>query len=57
MSGHSVTRDGGRQSPSRGRTSNGFVRLGWSHFWLLGSILGGILALIGLIFLAGSSSV
>jgi hypothetical protein len=26
------------------------VRLGWTHFWLLGGILGGMLALVLLVF-------
>ena len=30
---------------------NGLVQLGWPHFWLLGGILGGMLSLVGLIFL------
>lgn len=29
---------------------NGLVRLGWPHFWLLSAVLGGMLALVGLVF-------
>jgi hypothetical protein len=57
MNAHSVTSDGGRRSPSRGVPKSDFVQLSWSHFWLLGSVLGWILALIGLIFLAGHSTI
>ncbi len=57
MNAHSVTSDGGRRSPSRGVQKSIFVQLSWSHFWLLGSVLGWILALIGLIFLAGHSTI
>jgi hypothetical protein len=28
------------------------LQLGWPHFWLLSGILGGLLALVGLVLLA-----
>ena len=28
-----------------------FTQLGWAHYWLLTSILGGMLALVALVFL------
>jgi hypothetical protein len=31
---------------------NGLLHLGWSHFWLLIAILGGMLALVGMVFVA-----
>jgi hypothetical protein len=31
---------------------NGLLHLGWSHFWLLIAILGGMLALVGMVFFA-----
>lgn len=31
---------------------NGLLQLGWSHFWLLIVILGGMLALVALVFFA-----
>ena len=36
---------------------NGLLQLGWPHFWLLISILGGTLALVVLILFAYLSSV
>lgn len=47
MSAHGVTRAGGG-SASR----NGLLQLGWPHFWLLSGILGGMLALVALVFFA-----
>ena len=29
---------------------NGLLQLGWFHFWLLAAILGGMLALVALVF-------
>jgi hypothetical protein len=52
MSAHSLTHHGGRRSPARRPSRNGLLQLGWSHFWLLISILGGMLALVTLVFFA-----
>jgi hypothetical protein len=49
MSAHSLTHQGGRRSPAR---RNGLLQLGWFHFWLLIAILGGMLALVTLVFFA-----
>lgn len=38
--------------PARRTRRNGLVQLGWPHFWLLSCILGGMLALVALAFLA-----
>jgi hypothetical protein len=38
------------------RRADPLFRLNWREFWLLVSILGGILALVGLMFLAYFSS-
>ena len=50
MTAHRLTRTAG-PAPSRRPTRNGVLQLGWPHFWLLTSILGGILALVGMAFL------
>ena len=31
---------------------NGLLHLGWSHFWLLIAVLGGMLALVAMVFFA-----
>ena len=52
MTAHSLIHDEAAQ-PRRRRLNvkrNGLVQLGWPHFWLLSSILGGMLALVALIF-------
>lgn len=41
----------------RSAKRNGLLHLGWPHFWLLISILGGTLALVVLILFAHLSSV
>lgn len=38
------------------RRENKLFRLDWREFWLFASLLGGILALVGVIFLAHLSS-
>ena len=50
---HSIHREGER-SP-RARRRNGLLQLGWLHFWLLSGILGGMIALAGVVLLAYSS--
>jgi hypothetical protein len=52
MTAHSLTHEEARKPPARRADANGLVRLGWPHFWLLASILGGILALVALVFFA-----
>lgn len=44
--------NGGRRSPARRAGTNGLLQLGWPHFWLLSSILAGIMGLIAFVFLA-----
>ena len=41
---------------ARGVKRNGILQLGPRHFWVLVSILGGMLALVGLAFLAHLST-
>jgi hypothetical protein len=42
--------------PSRGFDATALQQLGWPHFWLLSTILAGMLALVALVFLASSLS-
>lgn len=42
--------------PARGVRKNGILQLGPRHFWVLVSILGGMLALVGLAFVAHLST-
>jgi hypothetical protein len=56
MTAHSLTHDKERLSPARVVSRNGLLQLGWSHFWLLISILGGMLALVVLVIFALLSS-
>jgi hypothetical protein len=57
VTAHSLTHEGERRrSPDRRGSRNGLLHLGWSHFWLLISILGGMLTLVVLVFFAHLSS-
>ena len=55
MTAHGLTQKGWRRPPARA-TRNGVLQLGWSHFWLLIGILGGMLGLVALVFFAYLSS-
>jgi hypothetical protein len=52
VTAHSFSHAGRRQSPVRRVSRNGLLQLGWFHFWLLAAILGGMLALVALVFFA-----
>jgi hypothetical protein len=52
MTTHSLTHGEARKSPVRRAGRNGLLQLGWPHFWLLAAILGGMLALVALVFFA-----
>jgi hypothetical protein len=54
VTAHSLTHEGGRRSPAGRGSRNGLLQLGWSHFWLLSGILGGMLALVVLVFFLGA---
>ena len=56
MTAHSVSEKGWRRPPAYRGTRNGVLQLGWPHFWLLISILGGMLGLVVLVFFAYLSS-
>lgn len=42
-------------SPAR-PVRNPITQLGWPHYWLLAAILGGLLALVALVFLIQTQS-
>jgi hypothetical protein len=53
MTAHGLTHGGGgRRSPAYRHDSNGPLRLGLVHFWLLSGILFGTLALVVFLFIA-----
>lgn len=56
MTAHSLSGNGWRRAPADHGTRNELVQLGWSHFWLLIGILGGILGLVILVFFAQLAS-
>lgn len=55
MTAHGLTHAEARRSPVRRRFPNGSLQLGWAHFWVLVSILGGILGLIAFVLVLSSS--
>ena len=55
MTAHGLTHAEARRSPARRGFRNGSLQLGWAHFWVLVSILGGILGLIGFVLVLSSS--
>ena len=57
MTAHSLTHQESRQSRLHRASRNGLLQLGWFHFWLLAAILGGMLALVALVFFARFVSV
>jgi hypothetical protein len=57
MTVHSLSEKGSRRPLANSGTRNGvLLQLGWSHFWLLIGILGGLLGLVVLMFFADRSS-
>jgi len=56
MTAHSLSEKGWRRALAHRGTRNGVLQLGWSHFWLLIGILGGMLGLVVLLFVAASRS-
>ncbi len=56
MTAHGLTQKGWQRPPARRVTRNGVLQLGWSHYWLLIGILGGMLGLVVLVFVAYLSS-
>ena len=55
MTAQGLTQKGWRPPAHRG-PRNEVLQLGWFHFWLLISILGGMLGLVVLVFFAYLSS-
>jgi hypothetical protein len=56
MTAHSLSEKGWRRPSTHRGTGNGVLQLGWSHFWLLIGILGGMLGLVVLVLFASRSS-
>jgi len=52
VTGHGLTHEEARRTPVRRVSKNGLLQLGWPHFWMLSGILGGMLALVALVFFA-----
>jgi hypothetical protein len=52
VTAHTLSHNGWRRTPAHRATRNGLLHLGWSHFWLLFAILGGMLGLVMVVFFA-----
>ena len=52
MTSHGLVHEEAQRPRMRPLTRNGLVKLGWPHFWLLSAILGGMLGLVALVYLA-----
>ena len=50
MTAHGLTHEEARRTPVRRATKSGLLQLGWPHYWMLAGILGGMLALVALVF-------
>jgi len=56
MTAHGLSEKPWRRPSAHRGVRNGVLQLGWFHFWLLIGILGGMLGLVVLVFLAYLSS-
>jgi hypothetical protein len=56
MTFHALTHEHRQRPRTQNARRNGLLQLGWPHYWLLIGILGGMLALVGLVFYAHLSS-
>ena len=52
MPAHGLTHQEAQRTPVRRVSKNGLLQLGWPHYWMLAGILGGMLALVALVFFA-----
>jgi hypothetical protein len=52
MASPALTHEEARRRPVAQRRRNGLLQLSWPHYWLLAGVLGGILGLVALVFLA-----
>jgi hypothetical protein len=52
VSAHGLTHQEARRPAARQASRNGLLQLGWPHYWMLTGILGGMLALVALVFFA-----
>jgi len=55
VSAHTLIHEEARRRPVAQRRRNGLLQLSWPHYWLLTGVLGGILGLVALVFLALAS--
>ena len=51
MASHALTHQEAARQPAGRKRRNGLLQLGWPHYWLLVGVLGGMLALVALVFL------
>ena len=51
MASHALASNDARRPRRRAARSSPITPLGWAHYWLLTAILGGMLALVALLFL------
>ena len=52
MASHGLVHEEARRPRMRPPSPHGLVKLGWPQFWLLGGILGGMMGLVALVFVA-----
>ena len=50
MASHALTHEEARRPRPRRPARRSLTQLGWLHYWLLTAILGGMLALVALVF-------
>jgi hypothetical protein len=51
VAAHTLIHDEARRNSLRRTRRDGLLQLGWLHFWMLTGILGGMLALVAMVFL------
>ena len=51
MTSHTLTHEEAQRPRRRTATRRSITQLGWLHYWLLTATLGGMLALVALVFL------
>ena len=57
MTSHGLVHEEAKRPRMRPPARNGLVKLGWAQFWLLSVILGGMMGLVALVYLAWFVSV
>lgn len=56
MTSHTLTHEEARRPRPRRPVRRSIMQLGWLHYWTLAAILGGMLALIALVFLIATQT-